>query len=77
MRGSRDGTRQRQCDPRHQRLGHPGHPDGNYEMANLVEVFEHPAAIGWKPGYDTGNGKLGFGGWTCNSLAHLVELVAS
>jgi hypothetical protein len=43
---------------------HPNHPDGNYEMANRVEVFDPPHAIGWKPGYDTGDGTLGFGGWT-------------
>jgi hypothetical protein len=42
---------------------HPGHPDGNYEMANRVEVFDPPHAISWKPGYDTGDGGLGFGGW--------------
>jgi uncharacterized protein YndB with AHSA1/START domain len=42
---------------------HPGHPDGNYQMANRVEVFDPPHAISWKPGYDTGDGSLGFGGW--------------
>jgi hypothetical protein len=43
---------------------HPNHPDGNYEMANLVEVFDPPHAVAWKPGYDTGDGSLSFGGWT-------------
>jgi hypothetical protein len=43
---------------------HPNHPDGNYEMANLVEVFDPPQAISWKPGYDAGDGTLSFGGWT-------------
>jgi hypothetical protein len=42
---------------------HPNHPDGNYEMANLVEVFDPPHAISWKPGYDAGDGSLSFGGW--------------
>jgi hypothetical protein len=42
---------------------HPRHPDGNYEMANLVEVFDPPRAISWKPGYDAGHGNLSFGGW--------------
>jgi uncharacterized protein YndB with AHSA1/START domain len=42
---------------------HPNHPKGNYEMANLVEVFDPPHAISWKPGYDAGNGTLDFGGW--------------
>ena len=43
---------------------HPNHPDANYQMVNLVEVFDPPSTIGWKPGYDTGDGTLGFGGWT-------------
>jgi hypothetical protein len=42
---------------------HPNHPNGNYEMANLVEAFDSPNAISWKPGYDPGNGELRFGGW--------------
>jgi hypothetical protein len=42
---------------------HPDHPDGTYQTANLVTVFDAPAAIAWKPGYDTGDGSLGFGGW--------------
>lgn len=46
------------------RMYHPNHPDGNYEMYNLVEVFDPPRAISWKPGYDAGDGTLGFGGWT-------------
>ena len=43
---------------------HPNHPNGDYEMANLVTVFEPPRAIAWKPGYDAGGRTLGFGGWT-------------
>ena len=42
---------------------HPGHPDGNYQMANQVQVFDPPRAISWKPGQDTGDGSLRFGGW--------------
>ena len=42
---------------------HPDHPDGNYEMANLVVVFDPPNAISWKPGYDSEDGSLAFGGW--------------
>jgi hypothetical protein len=42
---------------------HPNHPDGNYEMANRVEVFDPPSTIAWKPGYETGDGTLSFGGW--------------
>jgi uncharacterized protein YndB with AHSA1/START domain len=42
---------------------HLNHPDGNYEMANRVEVFDPPHAISWQPGYDRGDGELRFGGW--------------
>ncbi len=42
---------------------HPNHPDGNYEMANRVQVFDPPHAISWEPGYDPGDGNLRFGGW--------------
>lgn len=42
---------------------HPNHRNGNYEMTNRVEVFDPPHAISWLPGYDTGDGSLGFGGW--------------
>jgi uncharacterized protein YndB with AHSA1/START domain len=30
---------------------HENHPDGSYEMANLVRAFEPPRVISWKPGY--------------------------
>jgi hypothetical protein len=42
---------------------HESHPDRNYEVANQVEVFDPPNAISWKPGQDTGDGNLSFGGW--------------
>jgi hypothetical protein len=42
---------------------HPNHPDGNYRMANQIQVFEPPRAISWKPGQDTDDGGLSFGGW--------------
>jgi hypothetical protein len=42
---------------------HRNHPDGEYQVHNLVEVFDPPRVIAWKPGYDTGDGTLGFGGW--------------
>ena len=41
---------------------HSNHPDGNYQMANRVEVFDPPHAISWMPGHDSGEG-LRFGGW--------------
>lgn len=43
---------------------HENHPDGDYRMANRVEVFDPPRAIAWKPGYYESDGSLGFGGWT-------------
>src|SRR5206468_7351445 len=42
---------------------HANHPDGNYLMANRVQVFEPPRAISWEPGQETGDGSLRFGGW--------------
>jgi hypothetical protein len=42
---------------------HPNHPDGDYETANRVQVFDPPSAISRQPGYDAGDGTLGFGGW--------------
>jgi len=41
---------------------HPGHPNGSYETANLVEVYEEPRAIAWKTGTEE-SGELTFGGW--------------
>lgn len=44
---------------------HRNHPDGHYQIANLVEVFDEPRAIGWKPGTESADsGELSFGGWT-------------
>lgn len=43
---------------------HENHPDRGYRMANRVQVFDRPTAISWEPGYDTGDGSLGFGGWS-------------
>jgi uncharacterized protein YndB with AHSA1/START domain len=44
---------------------HERHPDGTYEMANLVLDFVPPHVISWKPGHrSTGTGDLEFGGWT-------------
>jgi uncharacterized protein YndB with AHSA1/START domain len=44
---------------------HRNHPDGDYEMANLVEVFDEPRAIAWRPGTESAEtGQLSFGGWT-------------
>ena len=43
---------------------HANHPDGDYEMANLVRVFEPPRAIAWEPCQDGADGEpRPFGGW--------------
>ena len=42
---------------------HPNHPDGNYQVANRVQVYDPPSVISWKPGQDTDDGGLTFGGW--------------
>jgi len=42
---------------------HANHPNGNYETANRVQVFDPSHAISWEPGYDSGDGNLRFGGW--------------
>jgi len=42
---------------------HVNHPDGNYETANRVQVFDPPSTISWETGYDPGDGTLRFGGW--------------
>lgn len=43
---------------------HPNHPDKDYKITNLVEVFDEPRAIAWKPGTEsTDTGELSFGGW--------------
>ncbi|MEL3944110.1 MULTISPECIES: SRPBCC family protein [Streptomyces] len=43
---------------------HPGHPGGDYQVANKVHVLDPPHAIGWLTGYDPkGDGHLEFGGW--------------
>ena len=44
---------------------HENHPDEDYEIANRVEVFDEPRAIGWQPGTESPEtGELSFGGWT-------------
>jgi hypothetical protein len=44
---------------------HPNanYSDGNYEVANKVEVFDPPRAIAWRPGQAGPDGDLTFGGW--------------
>jgi hypothetical protein len=42
---------------------HPDHPDGDYLIFNEIQALDRPNVISWKPGYDTGDGTLAFGGW--------------
>jgi len=46
-------------------MHHEGHPDKDYETANLVEVFDPPHAIAWKTGTESPDTReLRFGGWS-------------
>ena len=43
---------------------HRNHPDGNYQMANRVQLFDPPHTIAWKPGSEsTDDGEIQYGGW--------------
>ena len=42
---------------------HPNHPDGNYQMANRVQVFDPPSSISWQPGNEAPDGTVSFPGW--------------
>jgi len=42
---------------------HANHPNGDYQVANKVQVLDPPRAIGWLTGQELGSGKLEFGGW--------------
>ncbi|ANI42869.1 SRPBCC family protein [Mycolicibacterium vaccae] len=43
---------------------HQNYGGMHYEMANRVEVFQPPRAIGWLPGQGDDDANLDFGGWT-------------
>jgi hypothetical protein len=42
---------------------HANHPDGDYQVANKVQVLDPPRAIGWLTGQEKDDGHLEFGGW--------------
>jgi uncharacterized protein YndB with AHSA1/START domain len=42
---------------------HAGHPNGDYQTVNKVQVLDPPRAIAWLTGQDKGGGDLEFGGW--------------
>jgi hypothetical protein len=66
VRGPRDGERiTAEGQVFRMAMYHPNHPDKDYEIANLVEVFDEPRTIGWKPGTESPDSDdLTFGGWT-------------
>src|SRR4051794_41831900 len=61
VRGSEDGARITAAGQVFRMaMYHPNHPGEHYKIANLVEVFDEPRAIAWKPGTEsTENGELG------------------
>jgi uncharacterized protein YndB with AHSA1/START domain len=42
---------------------HPNHPNGDYRVANQVQVLDPPRAIAWRTGQEKDDGQLEFGGW--------------
>ncbi len=42
---------------------HGQHPDGHYRVTNEVVAFDPPHAISWKPGQESEDGSVSFGGW--------------
>jgi hypothetical protein len=42
---------------------HAGHPEGDYQVVNKVQVLDAPGVIGWLTGYRKDDGDLEFGGW--------------
>src|SRR5579872_4963704 len=42
---------------------HPNHPDGDYQTANRVQVFDPPRSISWEPGNEADDGTVSFPGW--------------
>src|SRR5690625_5188208 len=45
-------------------MHHPEHPDGDYEISNLVLEFDPPHTVSWRPVYvSPDSGDLEFGGW--------------
>lgn len=42
---------------------HPNHPEGNYQMANRVQLLDAPRTISWEPGNEASDGSLSVPGW--------------
>lgn len=44
---------------------HRNHPDGNYQVANRVQLFDPPHTIAWEPGSESADdGEIRYGGWS-------------
>ncbi|MFK0294070.1 polyketide cyclase [Streptomyces sp. NPDC090442] len=44
-------------------MHHAKHPDGDYQVANKVQVLDPPRAISWLTGQEKEDGRLEFAGW--------------
>ncbi|WP_327350901.1 SRPBCC family protein [Streptomyces sp. NBC_01304] len=44
-------------------MHHANHPNGDYRVANQVQVLDPPHTIGWLTGDEKEDGRLEFGGW--------------
>ena len=42
---------------------HPGHPKGDYQVANRVQAFDPPSTISWELGNEAADGTVSFPGW--------------
>lgn len=42
---------------------HAGHPDGDYQVVNRVELLDPPRTIGWMTGTEGSDGRPELGGW--------------
>ena len=47
----------------HMAMFHADHPDGEYETANEVTVFDPPRSIAWRTGTESPSGERSYGGW--------------
>lgn len=42
---------------------HSNHPEGDYRVANQVQVIDPPRTISWQTGQEHDDGRLDLGGW--------------
>ena len=43
---------------------HPNHPEGHYQMANVIKAFDAPRCISWEPGNEQPDGTVSIPGWS-------------